>query len=63
MAQDPMVTMESLVLVQTHRTQGGAHGTPARGEDRARQQYLDVSKDAFGEQWREGGQNPYHFGR
>jgi len=58
-----MVTMEALVLVQTHRMQGGAHGPPAWGEDRARKKYQDVLEDAFGEKWRKGGQNPYHLGR
>jgi len=61
-AQDPMVAMESLVSVQTHRAQGGAHRPFSRGEDRARQQYLDVLEDTLGEQWREGVQNPYHSG-
>ncbi len=57
-----MVTMELLVLVQTHRTQGGADGTLARGEDRACQKHLDVLEDTLGEKWREGVQNPYHPG-
>jgi hypothetical protein len=42
-----MVTMELLVLVQTHRVQGGTHGTPARSEDRARQKYPNVLEDAL----------------
>jgi hypothetical protein len=46
--------MESLLLVQAHRAQSGAHGPPAWGEDRTRKQYQGVLEDALGEKWRKG---------
>jgi hypothetical protein len=58
-----MVAMEVLFLIEAHSVQGRTHRPFARGEDRARQQYLGVAPDSFGEKWREGGQNPYHRGR
>ncbi len=58
-----MVAMELLVLVQAHRFQGRTHRPFARSEDRTRHKQLDMLEDAFGEKWRERGQNPYHHGR
>src|SRR5215208_2640882 len=45
-AQDPMVAMEALLLVQTHRPQGRAHRSPTRGEDRTHQEHLGIFPDA-----------------
>src|SRR5215212_4641847 len=45
-AQDPMVAMEALVLIQTHRPQGRAHRSPTRSEDRTHQEHLGILPDA-----------------
>src|SRR3712207_9422320 len=54
--------MGSLVLVQTHRFQGRTYRSFSWGEDRTNQKHLNMFEDSFGEKWREGSQNPYHFG-
>ena len=54
--------VEALLLVQSHRAQGGTYGPCPRSEDRASQEHLSVPKDALGEQWHEREQNPYHLG-
>jgi hypothetical protein len=60
MAQDPMVAAESPFIVQTYCSQGGGYGPFSRSQDRSDDQHLDVLPDAFGKQWREGEQDPYH---
>src|SRR5215212_3835558 len=60
-AQDPMVAVEALLLIEAHRAQSGANGSASRSEDRARDEHSNLSPDAFGEQWREGEQNSYHL--
>jgi hypothetical protein len=54
-----MVAMETSLLVQAHRTQGGTDGACAGSENGARQEDLGVLPDSFGEEWREGEQDLY----
>jgi hypothetical protein len=42
-----MVAVEALMLVQSHRAQGGANGPASGSKDGARHEYLDVSEDAY----------------
>jgi len=42
-----MVAMEAPLLIQAHRVQGRADGSPTRGEDRANQKQLGVLPDAL----------------
>src|SRR5215212_4782723 len=58
-AEDSVVTVEALVLVQAHRPQRRADRSPTRSEDRADQKQLGVLEDSLREQWREGGQRLY----
>src|SRR5215216_2136010 len=46
-AEDPMVAMESLVLVQAHRAQGRADGSASRSEDGACYEHLNVLEDTL----------------
>ena len=55
--------MEALVLVQTHRTQGGTDRPGTCSENRSYEQHPSVPKDAFGEKWRKGSQSLYYLGR
>ena len=55
-----MVAAESSFAVEANRSQGGGYGPLAWGEYRIRYKQVDMLEDAFGEQWRERSQNPYH---
>src|SRR5215213_7647724 len=61
-AQNPMVAAEPFLFVQAHRSESGGYGSLAWGEDQTSEQQLNMLPDAIGEQWREGGQEPYHRG-
>src|SRR5215211_1799244 len=58
-----MVAAEAPLFLQTHRFECGSYGSLSRSQDRTCQKQPDMRPDAFGEKWREGGQNPYHLGR
>jgi hypothetical protein len=61
--ENPVLTVEALVLVQARRTQGRAERPGARGEDRSYQQQLGMLPNALGEEWRKGGPYLYHLWR
>src|SRR5215208_4802757 len=61
-AQNPMVAAEPFLFVQAHRSESGGYSSLAWGEDKTCEQQLNMLPDAIGEQWREGGQDPYHRG-
>ena len=42
-----VVAMETLLLVQAHRAQGGSYGPLSWSEDRTDEQHLGVLPDAF----------------
>jgi hypothetical protein len=58
-----MIAAKTLLLLQTHRSQGAGYGPLAWGKHRTSQKQPDMLKDAFGEKWRERGQHLYHRGR
>jgi hypothetical protein len=57
-----MVAAELFLFVQAQGSEGGSYGSLAWSEDQSCEQQLNMLEDAIGEQWREGGQNPYHRG-
>src|SRR5215218_1657017 len=50
--------MEALLLVQSHRAQGGTDGPSTRSEDRSCEQQLGILPNALREQWRKGARAP-----
>src|SRR5215211_608645 len=58
-----MVAAEPPFLLEARCSEGGGYIPLAQSEYGSRQQYLDVLEEAFGEQWRERSQKPYHHGR
>src|SRR5215213_2712941 len=45
--ENPVVAVESLLLIQAHRAQGGANSSASRSEDRACHEHLNMAPDAL----------------